>query len=100
MPVDPIREERENERELQPDPLLKEGRSSNAWAWTVGIAVLAIIVVAFYAVGRPNSQQAANPMHHASRFTTGASNKPPHTAVPAGRQSSHVPKKGTYHTVR
>ncbi len=99
MSIDP---KRENERELQPDPLLKEGRSSRAWAWIVGIAILAAIVVTFFAVGRSNNTQqaAVPPGQHATRFTTGASNKPPHTAQPAGRQSSSAPKQGTYQTVR
>ena len=99
MSIDP---KRENERELQPDPLLKEGRSSKAWAWIVGIVILAAIVVTFFAVSsNNNTQQAAVPPNqHATRFTTGASNKPPHTAVPAGRKSSSAPKEGTYHAVR
>ncbi len=88
----------ENERELQPDPLMKEGHASQAWAWAVGFAILAIAVVTFFAVsGGNHGPQTAQ---HASRFTTGASNKPPETALPAGRTSSHAPKEGDYHTVR
>ncbi len=92
---------RENETELQPDPLMKEGRASSAWVWTIGIAVIAVIVIFFFAVGRNNNHttSVAN-QQHATRFTTGASDKPPHTAVPAGRQSSNAPKEGDYHTVR
>jgi hypothetical protein len=98
MATDP---KRENERELQPDPLLKEGRSSTAWVWIIGTAMLVAIVVTFFAVDRNNGQQATTPpSQHASRFTTGASNKPPHTALPAGRTRSSSPKEGDYHTVR
>ncbi len=69
--------------------------------WTVGIAVLAVIGVYFFAVGSNNNPTPPNGHpQHATRMTTGASNNPPHTAVPAGRQSSHVPKEGDYHTVR
>ncbi len=96
MATDPKQQQRrENERELQPDPLLKEGRSRRAWVWTVGIAILAAIVVTLLATSYNygNNQQV-------SRFTTGASNEPPRTPVPAGRQSSSSPKEGTYHTVR
>lgn len=88
----------ENERELQPDPLMKEGRASQAWTWTVGFAILVIALVTFFAIsGSNNGPQTAQ---HASRFTTGASNSPPRTALPAGRTDSHAPKEGDYHTVR
>lgn len=42
---------KENETELQPDPLMKEGRASRAWVWIVGIFILAVIIVYFIAVG-------------------------------------------------
>lgn len=91
----------QNERELQPDPLMKEGRSSKAWVWTVGIAILAIVIVYFFAVGYNGNRTAENGNPpHATRFTTGASNTPPRTAEPAGRTGSHSPKEGDYHTVR
>ncbi len=42
----------ENETELQPDPLMKEGRASRVWTWVVGLAVIVIIGIYFYGVGR------------------------------------------------
>ena len=98
MAVDP---KRENERKLQPDPLLREGRISRAWVWTIGLLVLAVILVTFFAVGSPNGQQAGTqPGQHASLFTTGAGDKPPDTALPAGRQSGTAAKENSIHTVR
>ena len=88
-----------NETKLQPDPFVKEGRASTAWVWTIGIAVIVVIAVYFFAVGynkNPTPVAGNNPPQHATKFTTGASNKPPETAVPAGR----TPKEGDYHTVR
>lgn len=88
----------DNEREFQPDPFLKEGRSTSAWAWTVGFIILAVAIVTFFAMNSGNSgMQMAQ---HDSRVTTGASNKPPETALPAGRSGSRSPKQGDYHTVR
>ena len=53
MAVDRKAEEiTENETELQPDPLMKEGRASKAWVWIVGIAIVVIIGLYFYAVGQ------------------------------------------------
>jgi hypothetical protein len=43
---------KENETELQPDPLMKEGRASKAWMWIVGIVIVVIIGLYFYSVGR------------------------------------------------
>lgn len=43
---------RENETELQPDPLMKEGRASTAWTWIVALAVVVIVGIYFYAVGQ------------------------------------------------
>lgn len=86
-----------NERELQPDPLMKEGRSSKAWFWVVGIIILAAVVITFIGIDRNNSQthgvqqNAANPS-----YVAGSSNKPPPVSAPSGR----APKEGNYHTVQ
>jgi hypothetical protein len=91
----------QNERELQPDPLMKEGRSSKAWFWVVGIIILAAIVVTFIAIDRNNSQSHGVQQNAGNaNYVAGASNKPPPVTVPAGRGTSNSPKEGNYHTVR
>ena len=85
---------RENEREIQPDPLLKEGRRSTTWIWSIGFVMLAAIVVTFFAVGRSSDRQAATPSdQHTSHFTTGARDTPTHTALTTGSTSTST-KKG------
>jgi hypothetical protein len=98
MATDP---KRENEREYQPDPLLKEGRRNRTWVWTVGAVMLATIIGTLFAVGHRSKQQAATPPgQHATRLTSSSSNKSSHIALPAGPQNSSSPKEGDYHTAR
>ena len=97
MATDP---KRENENELQPDPMLKQGRSSKVWVWTIGIAILAAVAITFLAVTDNDNQQTATPPgQHPGAITTGSS-EPPTPALPAGRTSSSAPKRGEQDTVR
>jgi hypothetical protein len=89
--VDPIRE---NERELQPDPMLREGRSSRAWIWVVGIAIVAVLAVTFLATTGGEQTARAPGLDQAPPVTTGSAVQQEAPGLPGGRGTSAVPPTG------
>jgi len=72
--------------------MLREGRSGIDWRWiVVGVVALALVVT-FFAISRSRRQVAMK--QHATPVTTGASDKPPPTALPAGRGNAHAARTG------
>ena len=76
------------ETRAQPDPFVREGRSSGAWVWVIVAVVVAAVAVTFV-VTNQNPQSAQNAAAHNAPLPTGARSKPPHTALPAGRTGSY-----------
>jgi hypothetical protein len=83
------------ERGLQPDPLLREGRSSRVWVWSVAAVLLAAIIVTLMATtgGEQNTVGVKPPMN-APPTTTGQRATPPQLAQPTGRTTSDLPRFG------
>jgi len=76
------------ETRAQPDPFVREGRSSGAWVWVIVAVVVAAVAVTFVVTNK-NPQTAQNQAAPNTPLPTGASSKPPHTALPTGRTGSY-----------
>jgi hypothetical protein len=86
--VDPVRE---NERALQPDPMLREGRSSRAWTWLVAFAILAVLVVTFLATTGGEQTAKAPGSDQAPPVTTGSAVDQQAPGLPGGRGTAAAP---------
>lgn len=90
--ADPLRD---RENDLQPDPMLREGRSSGAWMWVIGVAIVAVLVV-FFVATTGDRQTAQGPgADRAPPVTTGSGaerQQPPD--LPGGRGTSSAPPAG------
>jgi hypothetical protein len=84
---------------MQPDPMMREGRSGNGWVWIVSGAILVAIIVTFFAVNA-NHDTAQNKPNANPPITTGAGSRMPQPAQPTGRNTSNAPPSGNQSTVR
>ena len=83
--------------QVQPDPMLREGRSGAGWRWVIVAVIALALVVTFFAI---SSRHQVAEKHHATPITTGASDKPPATALPAGRGNAHAARTGEQTTIQ
>jgi hypothetical protein len=84
---------------MQPDPVMREGRSGSGWVWIVSGVILVAIIVTFFAVNA-NHQTAQNQPKANPPITTGAGSGAPQPAQPTGRNTSAAPPSGNQKTVR
>jgi hypothetical protein len=90
------------EGELQPDPMLQEGRSNTIWMWTVGIVAVVVLALVFFSTTRSDKEAALAPGNDpaavgtgtGSGTTTGSGGMTPQTGLPGGRGTSDVPPTG------
>jgi hypothetical protein len=88
------------EGDLQPDPMLQEGRSNTTWMWTVGIVAVVVLALVFFSATRSDKEAALAPGNDpatvgtGSGDTTGSGSMSPATGLPGGRGTSDVPPTG------
>jgi hypothetical protein len=81
------------ETTLQPDPMLRTGRASSIWVWTVAGAIMIILIFTFIGLNSRNSNLLPNALSSTvSRLLPLSASQPAPLAPPAGRTTSLAPR--------